>query len=150
MNSLIIYKSIEHKNTERIANQINQVLKGDIMNPEEVNVNELDKYDLIGFGSGIFYGKFHKNMVNLVDNLGNFQSKRGFVFSTSGQGKADYNNSLKNKLESKGFDIIGSFACKGFDTYGPFKIFGGIAKGRPNESDMTAAKKFAAKLLKDK
>jgi flavodoxin len=139
---------VEHKNTEKIAKKINQVLKGDIMSAEEVNTSELDKYDLIGFGSGIFYGKFHKSILNLVDQFENVENKKAFVFSTSGQGSKGFNDSLKNKLEKKGFDVIGSFACKGFDTFGPFKVFGGLAKGRPNEDDVKAAENFAAELLK--
>ena len=28
------------------------------------------------------------------------------------------------------------FGCKGYDTFGPFKLFGGIAKGHPDEDDI--------------
>lgn len=148
MNSLIIYKSTEHKNTEKIALGINGILKGKLVKAEEVNTDQFNMYHLIGFGSGIFYGKFHKSILNLVEHFEKVENKKAFVFSTSGQGKENYNDSLKSILESKGFDVIGSFACKGFDTFGPFKIFGGIAKGRPNENDMKAAENFAAELLK--
>lgn len=148
MNSLIIYKSTEHKNTEKIAFKINDILKGDLIKAEEAGEIEFSKYDLIGLGSGIFYGRFHKGILDLIDHLGKFENKKAFIFSTSGQGKENYNNSLKSILVTQGFDVIGSFACKGFDTFGPFKILGGIAKGRPNEKDMKAAEDFAAELLK--
>ena len=45
--------------------------------------------------------------------------------------------------------IIGKFSCKGYDTYGPFKLVGGIAKGHPNEKDLEAAVDFYKRCLLD-
>jgi hypothetical protein len=59
---------------------------------------------------------------------------------------SDFNKPLEEKLSEKGFDIIGEFSCRGFDTYGPFKLIGGISKGRPNEKDLQKAGKFAQDL----
>lgn len=148
MKGLIIYISTEHKNTEKIAFEIGNKLKADIVDVEKVKIEEIDKYDVIGFGSGIFYGKFHKKLLKLIDGLPKLEDKKAFIFSTSGQGKVEYNESLEKKLNEHGFDVIGGFASKGFDTYGPFKLIGGIAKGRPNEEDLKAAGEFAAGLIK--
>ena len=38
--------------------------------------------------------------------------------------------------------MLGEFGCKGYDTFGPFKLVGGIAKGRPNEADLEQARSF--------
>ena len=38
--------------------------------------------------------------------------------------------------------VLGSFGCKGYDTFGPFKLVGGIARGRPNEADLEQARSF--------
>ena len=38
--------------------------------------------------------------------------------------------------------ILGKFGCKGFDTFGPFKLVGGIAKGHPNTQDLERARSF--------
>jgi flavodoxin len=146
MKSLIIYISTEHKNTEKIAFQIGNKLKADVVDAGKVKIEEIENYDVVGFGSGIFYGKFHKNILRLIDGLPKLKDKKAFVFSTSGQGKAEYNDSLKEKLVEHGFNVIGSFASKGFDTYGPLKLIGGIAKGRPNEDDLKAAEAFAGEL----
>ena len=32
--------------------------------------------------------------------------------------------------------MLGEFHCKGYDTFGPFRLVGGIAKGRPNIRDL--------------
>ena len=37
---------------------------------------------------------------------------------------------------------MGSYGCPGFDTFGPFKLIGGIAKGRPNNEDIEEAVNF--------
>ena len=39
-------------------------------------------------------------------------------------------------LKEKKTDIIGKFGCKGYDTFGPFKLVGDIAKGHPDEKDL--------------
>ncbi|MGB3985262.1 MAG: flavodoxin, partial [Limnochordia bacterium] len=43
--------------------------------------------------------------------------------------------------------LLGTYGCRGFDTFGPFKLVGGIAKGHPNENDIAGAVKFFAGLL---
>jgi len=95
---------------------------------------------VIGFGSEIYFGKHHKSLFELVDKLP-ILNKKAFVFSTSGVSNklnflnnishwtTNFQNPLKEKLIKKGFKIIGEFNCRGFDTFGPFKLIGGINKG---------------------
>lgn len=149
MKTLIIYESVHHGNTEKIAKAMAEILKAHMVKAKDLNSNSLRDYDLIGFGSGIFYGKMHKNILDLVDKLPEFPDKKVFVFSTSGMGKLNYNNTVKEKLKEKGFNVAGSFSCRGFDTFGPFKLVGGIAKGRPNNKDERKAKDFAGNLIKN-
>lgn len=146
MKSLIIYESVCHGNTEKIAKAMSKSLNADLIKINQVTAKSLMNYDLIGFGSGIFYGKLHKNVLDLIDKLPNALNKKAFVFSTSGQGKIEFNNIVKQNLSKKGFEVIGSFACKGYDTFGPFKLIGGIAKNRPDDNDIKMAKNFAEKL----
>ena len=37
---------------------------------------------------------------------------------------------------------IGAYRCMGFDTFGPFKLVGGIAKGHPDEDEIRGAVEF--------
>ncbi|MBC2581404.1 flavodoxin family protein [Clostridium sp. DJ247] len=148
MKTLIIYTSVHHGNTEKIGKAMAECSNADIIETNDVNVNNLRDYDLIGFGSGIYKGKLHKNIIDLIDKLPVFHNKKAFVFSTSGQGKTKYNNLVEKNLEEHGFEVIGSFACRGYDTFGPFKLIGGIAKGRPNDDDFKNAKSFVEELIK--
>ena len=45
-------------------------------------------------------------------------------------------------LDKKHSKVIGKFGCKGYDTFGPFKLVGGIAKGHPDEEDIKNAVEF--------
>lgn len=149
LRTLIIYSSVHHGNTEKVAKVIAETLHCEMLKAETVDAGDILKnYDLIGFGSGIYAGKFHKSMFDLIDLLPNMPLTKAFVFSTSGIGKKSYNKQMKSKLEEKTFKIIGDFACRGFDTFGPFKFIGGLAKGRPNLHDLHVAKTFAQKLIK--
>ena len=41
---------------------------------------------------------------------------------------------------------IGAYGCRGYDTFGPFKLLGGIAKGHPTEEEIRGAVKFYQEL----
>lgn len=146
MKTLLIYKSIHHGNTEKIAKVMANTLESELLDLKDANTDLIEEYDLIGFGSGIYHNKPHKELIKFIDNLDTVKSKKAFVFTTSGRGIIGYNDLLKKKLSQKGFEIIGDFSCKGFDTWGPFKLFGGLNKGKPDEKDLKNVKKFAESL----
>ena len=150
MKTLIIYISIHHKNTERIAEVIGNILEAKVARLYDVDINTTLKYDLIGFGSGIYFGMHHKNLLTFVDRLPEMKGKKAFIFSTSGMKKMpffhNFDNALEKRLLKKGFDVVGKFSCRGWDTAIPFRFFGGISKNRPNKKDIKKAEDFANNL----
>lgn len=151
MKTLIIYSSKHHDNTKKIGDAIAEVLNADVINAKEKDISDesiLKDYDLIGFGSGIYFGKFDKKILEFIDGLPIHQNKKAFIFSTNSRGEASYNELLTDVLKVKGFEVLGNFACKGFNNFGPFKLIGGVAKGRPNDDDIKDAKTFAENLIK--
>jgi flavodoxin len=148
MKTLIVCVSQHHGNTKKIADAIAAVLDAEVRRPDNVNVETLAEYDLIGFGSGIAFGKHYKPLLTWVDELPSLD-KKAFVFSTRGASRqGSYHSALKGKLEEKGLTLVGEFSCRGFDTYGLMKLVGGIARGRPNEQDLRDAEEFAKALEK--
>jgi flavodoxin len=137
MNSLLVVFSYHHKNTEKIAKVFAKVLDAQIKTPQQTNPEELKKYDIIGFGAGIDSGKHYKPLLDLADKLQQANNKKAFIFSTSGmtgEEKAAKDHSiLREKLQAKGYSIVGEFQCKGFNTNSFLRFFGGMNKGRPNE-----------------
>jgi flavodoxin len=112
----------------------------------------LERYELVGFGSGIYFGKHSESLLDFVDKLPVVKNKKAFIFSTSGLRKIplvhDFNKPLRKKLQQKGFDIVAEFSCRGLDTYRVAGLVGGVNKGRPNANDLKKAEDFA-KGLKD-
>ena len=142
----------------KIAEVLASELNAKIKNPSEVKNEELGKYDLIGFGSGIYDDKHHNSLLELAGKLPNGAGKKTFIFSTSGAPAAilgdkflsNYSTKahaqLKNKLESRGYKILGDFISPGFNTNVFLKYFGGLNKNRPNRKDFERAREFASKI----
>lgn len=117
------------------------------MNLSETDIPDLADYDLIGFGSGIYWGKHDKNLLDLVRGLPQVNGKKAFIFSTGGvQAGRIFNRRLRRRLVERGFHLVGDFSCKGFDTAGLLRLIGGVNKGRPNEKDLQDAAEFARDL----
>ena len=150
MKTLLILYSYHHNNTEKVARVFAQVLDAEIKTPQETDPDELQDYDLVGFGSGIYGAKHHETLLELAGRLPQLTGKKAFIFSTSaimGESKvAKDHSALREKLESRGYVIVDEFACKGFNTNSFLKFFGGMNKGRPNEDDLRKAETFARKL----
>ena len=148
--SLLVLYSYHHNNTAKIADAFAKVLDAQIKTPQQINPEELQEYNLIGFGSGIYSAKHHKALLDLVDKLPQVTNKKAFIFSTSaimGEAKVAQDHSLlRGKLQSKGYMIVDEFSCKGFNTNSFLKLFGGMNKGRPNAEDLKHAEEFAQKL----
>ena len=149
LKSLIVFYSFHHNNTEKIANVFAKVLHAEIKKPQQVKPEELQEYDLVGFGSGIYGEKHHEEILELVDKLPQVSNKKAFIFSTSALiDNATKHKTLKKKLKFKGYLIVDEFSCKGFNTNSFMKFFGGMNKGRPNAKDLKHAEEFALNLLK--
>ena len=150
MKSLLVLVSYHHKNTEKIANGFARVLDAQIKTPQQIDLEELQEYGLIGFGSGIYAAKHHKSLLDLADKLPQVIDKNAFIFSTAaltGDKKRDKDHStLREKLESKGYTIVDEFQCKGFNTNSFMRFLGGMNRGRPNAKDLKNAEEFAQKL----
>ena len=147
MKALMIHISVHHGNTERVAVTMAKILDADLVQGNQVDTNMLERYDLIGFGSGIYFGKHHESLLDFVDKLSVVKNRKAFIFSTSGLRKIpfvhDFDKPLRKKLQRKGFDITGEFSCRGLDTYRATKLVGGINKGRPDANDLKQAEDFA-------
>jgi flavodoxin len=151
MKSMVIVKSIHHNNTVKVGNTIAKILDAEIKNPQDVKLEDLADYDLIGFGSGIYGEKHHESILDLADKIPQVTNKKAFIFSTSaimGKNKVAKDHSkLREKLQYKGFIIVDEFACRGFNTNSFMKYFGGMNRGRPNAEDLKHAEEFAKNLL---
>jgi flavodoxin len=158
LKCLLIVYSYHHNNTQKVAEVMAKVLDAEIKTPQQTNPEELQNYDLVGFGSGLDTGKNYPELLDFASKLSQVVNKKAFVFSTSGmpigvsgqQRMEEYtrkcHTTLKETLQSKGYLIVDEFGCAGFNTNKFLKYFGGLNKGRPNSEDLKRAEAFAEKL----
>ncbi len=152
MKALVIYCSQYKKNTEKIAGVFAEKANCDLINIKDIGEINIEKYNVIGFGSGVYRESLSPKLFRLVEKL-NLEGKNVFVFSTSGVGMKFYNNSLIRLLESKGAIVKGSFACKGnfiaseFTDKKIFNIIGKLSQGHPNDRDIKEAERFIMRIL---
>jgi flavodoxin len=152
--ALIILASSAGNSTSRIAASIAEELGAAVASPERVDPEDLGKYALIGFGSGIFDQMHHRSLLELADRLPPSPDRRVFIFSTSGvsrqfavdHGIDDPHSPLRGRLTAKGCAVVGEFNCVGFNDNSFLRLFGGMNKGRPNEDDIALARAFAREL----
>jgi len=150
MKSLVIVFSYHHGNTAKVASAIAGVLGAETKEPKQIRQNELEAYDLIGLGSGIYDEKHHTSLLDLADSLPPVKDRKAFIFSTcslTDEAQVVKQHSiLRDKLLSKGYTLIGEFSCRGFNTNSFLRHFGGLNKGRPNAEDLRHAEEFGRDL----
>ena len=102
---------------------------------------DLSGYDRIGFASGIYYSTFAKQLIAYAeDNLPD--EKPVFFIYTHGAPKGDFLKGIRAVTQKKNYPEIGEYRCQGYDTFGPFKLVGGIAKGHPTADESRKAVEF--------
>ncbi len=142
MKIAIVYYSSHHGNTKRLLDAVcaeNHDIV--LINAAASPITELSDYDLIGFASGIYYSKFHDTVLRFAEQTLKKGQKVFFLY-TCGIKNPRYTAAIQSAAEKKGAVIAGSYGCRGFDTFGPWKLIGGIAKGHPDQSDIAGAVKF--------
>ncbi len=141
MKSIIIYASSHHGNTKKVVDAIAKECEVELIDAGSVREKDLSGYDLIGLASGIFYAKFAEDVLEFTRaNLP--VNKDVFLIATAGNLREGNFNAIAKIVSEKDCKEVGRFQCKGFDTFGPFKIVGGIQKGHPDEKELREAVAF--------
>lgn len=140
MKSVIICASTHHGNTRKVVDAIAKKYGVEVIDATKVQEKDLSGYDLIGFASGIYAGKFHQSVIRFAkDNLP--QGKKIFYIMTSAMNR-DFTRAMASAIDGKNAEVLGRFSCTGYNTFGPFKLVGGAAKGHPDEADLKNAVQF--------
>ena len=147
MKTAIVYHSHHHDNTKKLLDAISENDKVTLIKASDSQHIDLSDYEIIGFASGIYYQKFHDAVLKSAEN--NLPpGKKVFFIYTCGRNVNTYTNAIRKIADAKCAQVLGVYSCPGFDTFGPFKLVGGIAKGRPNEGDIDGAVKFFKEISK--
>ena len=141
MKTAIVYYSTHHGNTKKLLDAIvdkNEVTLIDVTGNPQTDISE---YDRIGFASGIYYASFAKEIKEYAEaHLP--EGKDVFFIYTHGAPKGNFLKAMREIVAQKRCRELGEYRCLGFDTFGPFKLVGGIAKGHPTEEEIKGAVDF--------
>ncbi|MCI2105792.1 MAG: flavodoxin family protein [Intestinimonas sp.] len=148
MKTVICYYSRHHGNTLKVLEAMAEgqdVELIDVTAPRAAV--HLERYDAVGFASGIYYGKFHDNVTSFARQYLP-EGKDVFFIYTCGSKRDGYTKVIAEAVTAKRANILGEYGCRGYDTFGPFKLVGGIAKGHPNADELQKAREFFRSICK--
>ena len=146
MKAIIIYESTHHGNTRKLVDAVAGKYGIETAAVEEVSGTDLSDYDLIGVASGVAFGKFYEASERFVEESLP-EGKTVFFLYTCGNDTGKYANSVRARAEAKGCRVARTYGCRGFDTFGPFRLIGGIAKGHPTQEEIDGAVRFYGSLI---
>ena len=141
MKTAICYYSRHHGNTLKVLKAMVEEGKVDLIDVTTRQTVWLEEYDCIGFASGIYGFEFQISVVEFARQYLP-QDKPVFFVYTYGGAKGTGAKAVHEIAKEKNCPVLGEFGCKGYDTFGPFKLMGGISKGHPNEQDLEHARSF--------
>ena len=143
----IIYVSRHHGNTKRLLAEAAEGMDIELIPLSSLGERDLCVYEAVGLASGIYGFELDKELIDFVLNRASSLPKKLFVIYTSGMGRDSFGNSFIKKLEASGHEVLGHYQCKGFDTFGPFKLVGGLAKGHPDKADIEGCRSFLEDII---
>ena len=149
MKTAILFYSKHHGNTKKLLDAIKEAdPMVDLIDVTAAETVDLSGYDRIGIASGIYYTNFAKQVISYAsDHLP--EGKPVFFIYTHGAPTGGFLKGIREITGRKHCKELGEYRCQGFDTFGPFKLVGGIAKGHPTKEEIDAAVKFYQELSED-
>ena len=145
MKTAIVYYSKHHGNTKKLLNAIAAAADVDLIDVTAGRDADLSGYDRIGFASGIYYSSFAKQIIAYAEKKLPDEKPVFFIY-THGAPKGDFLKGIRAVTQKKNCPEIGEFRCQGYDTFGPFKLVGGIAKGHPTADEIHKAEAYSQNL----
>jgi len=147
MKTAICYYSRHHGNTRKVLEAMTDGRDVDLIDVTARIAVHLEQYDAVGFASGIYYGKFHDTVMDFMRQYLP-DGKDVFFVYTCGSPREGYTEAISGAVREKNARILGKYGCRGFDTFGPFKLIGGISKGHPDADELQKATEFLEELNK--
>lgn len=142
MTTAIVYYSQHHGNTKKLLDAIKAADSAvELIDVIKTPDADLSSYDRIGFASGIYFANFAKQIIAYADTHLS-ENKDIFYIYTHGAPGGNFLKAMREIANRKSCKELGEYRCRGYDTFGPFKLVGGIAKGHPTEDEVKGAVEF--------
>lgn len=141
MKTAICYHSYHHGNTRKVVEAMAQAGNVELIDVTTRQAVHLEDYDCIGLAGGIYGFEFSKAVVAFARQYLPAGKPVFFVYTYAGA-KGTGTKTIARVADEKDCPVLGIFGCRGYCTFGPFKLVGGVAKGLPNEQDLKKARAF--------
>ena len=145
MTTAIIYYSQHHGNTKKLLDAICEADPQVELIDATAGAKDLSAYDRIGIASGVYFSSFAKQVLSYVEEHLP-EGKQVFFIYTHGAPKGDFLKGIREITGKKHCPELGEYRCQGYDSFGPFKLVGGIAKGHPTREEINGAVRFYQEL----
>lgn len=160
----IIHRSYHHNNTVKLIRSYAEGI--DFYPVDDLEKVDWGKYELVGFASGIYAGRMALEIEEAMKKYADARKpekaereeaerkvatmgkpKEVFLVYTSGTDPTKYAEKVRRRAEKLGLEVRGVFGCRGFNTFGPFKLIGGKNKGQPDATDLQNYQKFVRQII---
>lgn len=112
MKSLIVYGSHHHGSTEALVKAIAEQYPVDLLDAESGQLISLEEYDLIGFASGIDFGKFYPQVTEIARKLP--VGKEIYALFTCARDNGKYGDEILQIASEKNCTYLGKYGCRGY------------------------------------
>ena len=147
MKSMIVYASRHHGNTQKLVRRLSDRYGITLVDAQNAQTLANAQYDLIGFASGIDFGRFYPEVTALAKKLS--PGKGIYALYTCAREQEKYGLEIEEIAGQTGCRYLGKYGCKGYNTYGPLKIIGGMNKAHPDEEELEKACVFYKRIVSD-
>ena len=99
----------------------------------------------------VIYRSLLYNFHRIIGRSLQMNKKAVIVYASKHHGNTyklvkEFIKSIKEIVLEKDAMILGAFGCKGYNTYGPWKIIGGMNKKHPTKEEVASAIEFFEKI----
>ena len=145
MKTVIIYESKHHGNTKKVCDRIASECGTVLVEAGNVDENfNWEDYELVGFASGIAYSRFYDSVVRAAHMIP--KGTKVFFIYTCAKNDKDFSAGIKKTVSERGAECLGSYGCRGYNTYGPLRLIGGMNNSNPSEEELKGAFGFVKDL----
>ncbi|MBQ1400209.1 MAG: hypothetical protein IIY83_06755 [Lachnospiraceae bacterium] len=140
----IIFYATQTGNTKDIVKHMAEVLESDISDINKIAYPEIEKFNLVGFASGIYDGEIDKRLREVMEKMEFRDDQYVFIALTHSKSLSDrYVKQLGKIFTDKGVNYIGCVDVLAADRKGNAGFLGRAASSHPIDSDYYKVENYA-------
>ena len=141
MKTAIIYYSQHHGNTKKLLDGIAERHPVDLIDMTTGHSVDLTGYERIGIASGVYAGSVAKPLIKFCEEKLPEGREVFYIFTSAMTGESALAG-VRRIADSRNCRELGVYHCKGYNTFGPFKLIGGTSKGHPTVDEIRECVEF--------